>query len=50
MMRMTELPEDKTREIAAQLSAKGKAAKNAARTKPPAQYEEMAEEDPDMPF
>lgn len=50
MMRMTELPEDKSREIAAQLSAKGKAAKKAARARPAEQFEELSGDDPDMPF
>lgn len=50
MMRMTEMPEDKGREIAAQLSAKGKAAKNAARAKSAEQFTELPEDDLDMPF
>lgn len=50
VMRMTELPEDRTREIAAQLSAKGRAAKNTARATPAAQFEEIQGDDPDMPF
>lgn len=45
-MSMRELPEDKSREVAAQLSARGRA----VRRKERAQFEEMPEEDPDMPF
>lgn len=50
MMRMSELSEDKSREIAAKLSAKGKAAKNAARAKSAEQFTELTEDDPNMPF
>lgn len=55
MMRMTEMETDKSREIAAQLSAKGKAAKNAPKGKAEQpnqaeQFSELTEDDPDMPF
>lgn len=51
-MTMTELPEDKTREIASMLSAQGRAAKqkNRADAMPQMQFTEMTEDDPDMPF
>lgn len=51
-MTMTELPENKTREIAASLSARGRAAKrkNQARAAEQLQFTELSGDDPDMPF
>lgn len=50
IMTMTQMPQDKTLEIMAELAAKGRAAKQKNRAAAQMQFSELTGEDPDMPF